>query len=82
MYESVAKNISRGANGESAGRAVANRTFHGHISREMWRYTHFELTLASRRPTLVSGVPMVTVGLRVALKAKVDKSEQLAVFLT
>ena len=40
---------SRGANGELSGSDVENRTFHGHTLWEIWRYTHFEIPLATGR---------------------------------
>jgi hypothetical protein len=49
---SLPASASRAANGDSSGRSLANRTFHGHTSWDVWRYTRFVIRLETGRSTL------------------------------
>ncbi len=43
---------SRALSGESYANSCENFTFQGHTSWEMWRYTHFVISLSTGRLTL------------------------------
>jgi hypothetical protein len=47
-------NASRGAYGDSSGSSLANRTFHGHTSWQIWPYSRFRIPLATGGRTLAA----------------------------